>query len=60
MFTWLSLENFLADCLSFWMADLAQVSAAKIHAKAINVFQLVGVEEAGSHGCFHERSVVVP
>ena len=60
MFTWLSLENFLADSLSFWMAYLTQVSAVKIHVNAINAFQLVGVKEAGSHGCFHERSVVVP
>ena len=60
MFTWLSLENFSADCLSFLMADLAQVRAAKKHANAINAFQLVGVEEDGLRGCFHERLVVVP
>ena len=60
MFTWFSLKNFLADNPSFWMAYLAQVSAAKIHANAINAFQLVGVEESGSQGCVLERSVVVP
>ena len=60
MFTWVSMEDFLADRLSFWMAYLAQVSTAKTYAGAINAFQLVGVEESGCQGCFHERSIVFP
>ena len=44
MFAVVSMENFSTDSLSFWVADLAQVSIAKIHANAIDAFQLVGVE----------------
>ena len=44
MFAVVPMENFSTDSLSFWVADLTQVSIAKIHANAIDAFQLVGVE----------------
>jgi len=60
MFVMVSIENVSTDSVSFWVADLAQVSIAKIHVNAINAFQLVGVEMFGMQGCVHERSIAFP
>ena len=53
VFAGVAVKDVSADGLAFWMADLTEESVAKIHANAINVFQLIGVEESGMKSCFH-------
>ena len=45
-FTWLSMENVIADSLPFGVTELTQVSTAKIHLDAVDLFNLVIGEEA--------------
>ena len=42
MFVVVLMENLSTDSLSFWVADLAQVSITNIHANAMNALQLIG------------------
>ena len=46
VFTGMLMENFMADSLPFGMTELTQVTAAKIHADVVDLFQLLSDEEA--------------
>ena len=56
----LAMEDFLADSLSVGMENLAQMSTSEIHSKTIDVSELIGGEDSGLQGYFHEGSIVFP